>query len=162
MASTSDLRLDGESDVSRSSCHDCGAEYLLVKSFVLDGSGPYAVAFSALHSHGDPEAWIDVIFGAFEGDAADDVRTTFGCRVGAVESSDEPAATAVPAAVPYADGPVFGHKLNREEALAHPRVADFWQVVDFLLVHESAVRHHIYGHRGGAAPQQRRPWWRRR
>ena len=105
---------------------------MLVKSFVLDNSGPYAIAFSALHWHGEAEAWIDVTFGAFEGDAADDYRTTFGCRVGRVEGSDEPAATAVQAAVPYSNGPVFGHKLSRDEALAHARVADFWRVVDFL------------------------------
>lgn len=155
-----DLRLDGESTVDRSTCPDCGADYLLVKSFLLDDSDPYAIAFSALHWHGDAEALIDVIFGAFEGDAADDDRTTFGCRVGPVEGSDEPAATAVEAAVPYSDGPVFGRKLNRYEALTHPRVTDFWRVVDFLLEHEHAVAHHIYGHRANGA-NARRKWWQR-
>lgn len=77
--------LDGESTVDRSTCSDCGAEYLLVKSFVLDETGPYAISFSALHWHGEPEAWLDVIFGSFEGEAVDDDRTTFGCRVGPVE-----------------------------------------------------------------------------
>lgn len=158
---TGDLRLDGESTIDRSTCPDCGADYLLVKSFVLDNAGPYAIAFSALHWHGEAEAWIDVIFGAFEGDAADDDRTTFGCRVGPVEGSDEPAATAVEAAVPYSDGPVFGRKLNRHEALTHSRVTDFWRVVDFLLEHEPAVAHHIYGHRANGA-NARRKWWQRR
>jgi hypothetical protein len=155
-----DLRLDGESAVERSTCSECGADYLLVKSFFLDEAGPYAISFSALHWHGEAEAWIDVIFGAFEGEAADDDRTTFGCRVGRVEGSDEPAATAVVAAVPYSDGPVFGHKLSRDEALAHPRIADFWRVVDFLLQHEPAVAHHVHDHLGGATRSRRR-WWRR-
>lgn len=156
-----DLRLDGESSVDRSTCPDCGAEYLLVKSFVLDKAGPYAIAFSALHWHGEAEAWIDVIFGTFEGDAADDDRTTFGCRVGRVEGSDEPAATAVEAAVPYSDGPVFGRKLSRDDALTHSRVADFWRVVDVVLEHEPAVTHHIYGHRANRV-SGRRKWWQRR
>lgn len=159
--STGDLRLVGESTVDRSTCPDCGADYLLVKSFVLDDSGPYAIAFSALHWHGEAEAWIDVIFGAFEGDAADDDRTTFGCRVGRVEGSDEPAATAVQAAAPYSNGPVFGRQLSRDEALAHPRVADFWRVVDFLLEHEPAVAHHIYGHRPDDTAGPPKRWWRR-
>lgn len=64
--SSGDLRLDGESTVDRSTCPDCGADYLLVKSFVLDDSGPYAIAFSALHWHGEAEAWIDVILGALK------------------------------------------------------------------------------------------------
>lgn len=152
----SDLTLDGESSVDSSTCPDCGADYLLVKSFVLDDSGPYAIAFSALHWHGEPEAWIDVIFGTFHGEAAGDDRTTFGCRVGRVEGSDEPAATAVQAAVPYSNGPVFGLKLSRDEALAHARVADFWRVVDFLLEHEPAVAHHIYGHRAKGRRRSRR------
>lgn len=159
--SARDLRLDGESTADPSTCLDCGADYLLIKSFVLDGSGPYAIAFSALHWHGEPEAWIDVIFGAFEGDVEDDDRTTFGCRVGRVEGSDEPAATAVQAAVPYSNGPVFGHKLSRDEALAHDRVADFWRVVDFLLEHEPAVEHHVHGHQAGGAVVPLKRWWRR-
>jgi hypothetical protein len=140
------LWLDGESTIEPSTCNDCGAEYVLVKSSLLDEEGPYAIAFSALHDHDDLEAWIDVIFGAFEGDAVEDERVTFGCRVGPVQGSDEPAATAVQAAHPYDDGPTFGRKLSRAEALEHPRIRDFWQVVDFLLEHEPTINHHVYGH----------------
>ena len=93
------LWLDGESTIESSACHDCGAEYVLVKSFLLAEHGPHAIAFSALHEHHDPEAWIDVIFGSFESEAAQDERVTFGCRVGPVEGSDQPAATAVRAAI---------------------------------------------------------------
>jgi hypothetical protein len=140
------LFLDGDSSVQQQTCSDCGAEYLLVKSFVLDEQGPAAIAFAALHHHGVPEAWMDVVYGSFNGDAADDDRYTFGCRVGPVEGSPEPAATAVDAAVPYRDSATFGHKLTRDEALAHPRVSDFWGVVDFLLVTDPAINHHVYGH----------------
>lgn len=143
------LFLDGESTIQQDTCHDCGAQYTLVKSFVLDEVGPHAIGFSALHVHdGAFEAWIDVIFGRFEGDAESDNRTTFGCRVGPVDNSPDPAATAVQAAIPYAESASFGHKLNREEALAHPRIGDFWDVVDFLLEHEPAVNHHVYAHPG--------------
>lgn len=140
------LWLDGESTINESTCHDCGAEFLLVKTFVLDAEGPHAIAFTALHYHDAFEAWMDVIFGSFEGDASQDDRITFGCRVGPVDGSQEPAATAVQAAAPYQDSPVFGHKLSRDEALAHPRLPDFWRVVDFLLEDEPAVNHHVYAH----------------
>jgi hypothetical protein len=139
------LFLDGDASVERKKCSDCGAEYLLVKSFVLDAEGPAAIAFAALHHHGVAEAWMDVIFGCFEGDVTDD-RYTFGCRVGPVDGSPEPAATAVNAAVPYEDSATFGHKLARDEALAHPRVRDFWDVVDYLLVTDPTINHHVYGH----------------
>lgn len=154
------LWLDGESTIDRSTCHDCGAEFLLVKSFVLDEEGPHAIAFTALHHHEDFEAWMDVIFGSFEGDASQDKRITFGCRVGHVEGSQEPAATAVQAAIPYQGSPSFGHKLSRDEALAHPRLPDFWGVVDFLLENEPAISHHVYAHL--RPPESKRPWWRRK
>ncbi|MGY2873579.1 hypothetical protein ACVW00_000769 [Marmoricola sp. URHA0025 HA25] len=139
------LWLDGESTIDRSTCDDCGAEYLLVKSFVLDADGPCAIAMTALHHHGGFEAWMDVILGSFEGDGQDE-RVTFGCRVGPVEGSREPAASLVQAAVPYGDTPTFGHKLSRDEALGHRRLPDFWHVVDFLLENEPAIDHHVHGH----------------
>jgi hypothetical protein len=110
-----------------------------------------------LHNHGVDEAWIDVIFGSFEDQARKDERVTFGCRVGPVRGSEEPAATAVQAAIPYGDTPTFGHKLSRDEALAHPRLPDFWQVVDFLLEREPAINHHLYGHI--ESPEPKRRWW---
>lgn len=147
-----DLWLDGGSRIEEHACDDCGAAYLLVRSFVLDAVGPHAFALTALHDHGGPEAWMDVAFGSFDGGASREERTTFGCRVGQVVGSDEPAATAVAAALPYPDSPTLGRKLSREEALAHPRIADFWAVVDLVLVHEPSVNHHLYGH-GGPARQ---------
>lgn len=153
------LWLDGESTVESSTCNDFGAEYVLVKSFVLDEQVPYAIAFSALHDHGDLEAWIDVIFGSVEGEDAHDERVTFGCRVGPVQGSAQPAATAVEAAQPYDDSPTFGHKLSRAGALEHPRIQDFWRVVDFLL-EEPTINHHVYAHLAERPPGPR--WWRRR
>ncbi|MGQ2911681.1 hypothetical protein [Aeromicrobium sp.] len=155
------LWLDGESTVQGATCPDCGTDYVLVKSFVVDEAGPHAIGVVSLHHHGTPEAWIDVIFGTF--DEGDDVpRLTFGCRVGPVEGSDDPAATAVQAAVAFPDSKTFGHKLSRDEALTHERLPDFWSVVDFLLEHEPHVSHHVYGHRGPVRPRSRRRWFRRR
>jgi len=143
-----DLFLDGESDVRTSRCLDCGRDYTVVDSFVLDQDGPYAIAKTALHHHDGFEAWMDVIFGSFSDDPAEvDDRVTFGCRVGPVAGSSEPAATAVQAGAAYEDSPSFGVKLSRERALSHDRVADFWSVVDFLLEAEPTINHHVYGHR---------------
>jgi hypothetical protein len=141
------LFLEGDSTVQQERCGDCGQDYVLVKSFIRDSVGPHAVSFSALHIHDRAhEAWIDVVFGSFEGPAEREQRVTFGCRVGPVVNSPEPAATAVQAATPYADSATFGRKLGREEALAHSRLGDFWDVVDFVLAEEPTVNHHVYAH----------------
>jgi hypothetical protein len=139
------LAFDGDPDVKARLCSHCNREYTLITCFVLKRGEAHCIARTALHDHEGREAWMDVIFGTF-GEAAVQDRTTFGCRVGPVLGSAEPAATAVDAAAPYDDGPVWGHKLTRAEALAHPRLPEFWEVVDFLLTTERTIEHHVYHH----------------
>lgn len=139
------LTLDGESHVRQQACDHCGAEYSLVTTYVLDGGTALAVSKTALHHHEGAEAWLDVVFGSWHDDAATD-HVTFGCRVGPVIGSPDPAATAVDAAAPYGDSAFWGRKLSRSEALAHPQIQQFWTVVDFLLVNEPSIAHHVYHH----------------
>ena len=115
-----------------------------MKGFLNRNDVAAAVYFAALHDHGgDREAWIDVILGTFgSGDSTDHV--TFGCRVGPVPGQDEPAAWLVLGAIPYGDSPIWGEKLARDEALRHPWLSQFWEVVDFVLVQDPDVNRHIY------------------
>ena len=117
---------------------------MLVKGFVYRDDVPYAIYFAACHAHGHiREAWIDLVLGTFgEDDWSDHV--TFGVRVGPVEGQVEPAATLVQAAIPYGDAPIFGTKLSREEGLAHPRLEECWEVIDFVLLEDATVNQHVY------------------
>ena len=138
------LRLDLERDVSKRHCDSCGREFILVKGFVYRSDVPRAVYFVACHLHdGEREAWIDLILGTFgEDDASDHV--TFGARVGPVSGQLEPAATLVDAAIPYGASSIFGQKLTRDEALAHPLLPTCWEVVDFILFNDETVHAHVY------------------
>ena len=138
------LTFDTERSVEPKECAACGRGYVLAKGFIYADDEPHAVYFAALHNHGVPEAWIDVILGTF-GSADYSDHVTFGCRVGPIEGQTEPAASAVPAAGPYGAAPIFGRKLSRDEALAHPSLPTFWTVVDFVLVKDPDVRRHVYG-----------------
>lgn len=140
------LAFDEPPTIQEEDCSQCGRHYPLVKSFITRDGVAYAVSFCALHVHDDVhEAWIDVILGTFADDLADD-HVTFGCRVGPVAGQSEPAASVVHAAQPYGQAPIWGNKLNRDEALAHARLSDFWAVVDFVLLADQVVHHHVYGH----------------
>jgi len=140
------LSFDEAPLVAEKDCPGCSRHYPLVRAFIKRGDVAHAVSFAALHTHdGVREAWIDVILGTFGDDAATD-HLTFGCRVGPVVGEDEPAATAVDAAQPYGDGSIWGRKLKREEALRHHRVPEFWDVVDYVLLADPVVHHHVYGH----------------
>ncbi len=125
-------------------CGSCARRYTVVKALVRRDGDAYAVAHASLHVHGSPETWINVALGSFS-EERDDDRVTFGCVVGVFEGRDEPSAGLVRAAQEYGDTPLWGRKLTRDEALAHPRLPEFWEVVDFLLVHEPAVHQHVYG-----------------
>ncbi|MFC8239122.1 hypothetical protein, partial [Streptomyces sp. NPDC057284] len=70
---------------------------------------------------------------------------SFACRVGPVAGQNTPASTLVTAGLAHPDGPLFGTKLDREAALQHPRLSEFWKVSDFILEHDPLVRGHIYG-----------------
>jgi hypothetical protein len=88
--------------------------------------------------------WIDVILGTLGGDTIDD-HVTFGCRVGPVADSPEPAPTLVQACLDGSGAKIHGVLLPREDGLAHPRLPEFWAVVDFVLTNDPTLNAHLYG-----------------
>jgi hypothetical protein len=129
-------------------CDCCGQPSRRTWSMVTRDGEPYALFFAACYDHGqERESWIDVVFGTWGQGTDHHDHLTFGCRFGPVAGSDLPAATAVDAAFVAPDNALFGRKLSRADALAHPRIADFWQVVDFVVETDPLVHPHHYGHR---------------
>ena len=46
-------------------------------------------------------------------------------------------------AQPFDDKPFFGWKLTRDEALVHPRLEEFWAVVDFPILSQLDIHDHV-------------------
>lgn len=46
----------------------------------------------------------------------------------------------------FSDGPLFGTKLDRAAALDSPLLPQFWQMVDFLLLHDPVVAPFVGSH----------------
>ncbi|SBT43577.1 hypothetical protein GA0070611_2372 [Micromonospora auratinigra] len=109
-----------------------------------DGTALAVYFASCYHHHGIHEVWIDAILGSWGQDRFDD-HLTFGCRVGPVDDSPMPAATLVNGGEVAGDSPIFGRKLSREDGLRHPRLPEFWQVVDLILEQDDLVHRHLYG-----------------
>jgi hypothetical protein len=141
---SSHFTFDGEPIRQDEECAECGRSYRLIKTFILLDSHAYAIAYTALHRHSTiHEAWIDVILGHFGENTSDD-HITFGCRVGPIEGQNEPAASLVTAAIPYGASSIWGQKLTREQAIQHPRLKEFWEVVDHLLLSDPEIHAHVY------------------
>jgi hypothetical protein len=139
------LSLEREPVVKSLQCDRCGRAYSQVTLFVYRDGDAFAICYATLHGHdGTEETWFDVILGPLDQDEHPD-RVTFGCRVGLVPGQEEPGATLTAGGVPFSNRPLFGRKLSREDALAHPLLADFWEVVDLVLATDPTVREHVFG-----------------
>jgi hypothetical protein len=136
---------EGSRQVREFVCQCCDAQADRTWANIYEGDTALAVYFASCYHHdGVHEAWIDAILGTWGQDRFDD-HITFGCRVGTVAGSPAPAATLVNGGEVAGDSPIFGRKLTREEGLTHPRIAEFWQVVDVILERDDLVRRHVYG-----------------
>lgn len=112
-----------------------------VTGFLLRDGDAYAIYFASCYHHDGHEVWIDAVFAAtWDEDVAD--RYTFGCRVGAIDGG-EVAATMVDAAAVRDDSAMFGHRLSRDEGLAHAQRDEFWELVDHVLVNDPDVAAHM-------------------
>ncbi|MGW7172704.1 hypothetical protein [Streptomyces xanthophaeus] len=130
-------------------CDCCDAPIERAWDYIYADGSPYADYFANCYHHTDRDhdAWIDVIFGTW-GVSSDEWNdhVAFACRVGPVVGQSTPASTLVTAGLANPDGPLFGLKLDREAALQHPKLSEFWKVSDFILENDPLVRGHVYGH----------------
>jgi len=130
-------------------CDHCHEPMTRITGFIHQGGDAHAIYFATCYHHDGHEVWIDAVFSPTWADQVDD-RVTFGCRVGTFAGQAEPAAALVAAASAYGNSALFGRKLTRDEALAHPSIAQFWDVVDHVLTHDDVVRSHMDGPVGAA------------
>lgn len=136
--------IEADPTVSEHICDHCAEPFRRSQGFVFRGDDAHAMYLASCYHHAGHEVFIDAVFSPTWDEDKDD-NVTLGCRVGPVVGQRDPAASIVAGATAFADAAVFGQKLTREEALAHPFLSDFWEVVDHILVHDPLVREHLYG-----------------
>jgi hypothetical protein len=134
----SELRIS-ERTVRPEDCPRCGAAFGHVTGCVHDDQGAHAAYFAACHRHAEPEAQINVVLGTWgTADAVDHVATSCLLRAGGAMIVDATVATDT-------DDPIIGHKLDRDEALAHPSLEAFWRVIDLLATGDPTIARHLDG-----------------
>lgn len=139
------LTVDDERQVRSETCRDCGRNYQRIVGFVYRDGDAHAIFRAELHGHDDDrEAWIDVTLDSDWEDPSEAGRVTIGWRVGRFGNNAEPAASLVQSGVAYPDATTFGQRLSRDQALQHPNLGDFWEVVGFLLTNDPDLVHHVY------------------
>lgn len=136
------LAFDGEPTIEQRQCPQCGRPHESAIGFVTRDGDAYAVYFVDWYPH-ESEAYVDVILGTWE-EPDYPRQVTFGCRLGHVAEQEAPAASLVTGGAMRSDHPMFGSKLPRDAALGHPRLGEFWAVVDWLVLNDRTLHDHVY------------------
>ena len=137
------LVIEADPTVTEHSCGHCSQPFQRVKGFIYRAGNAHAVYIASCYHHDGHEVFIDAVFSPTWDDDLDD-HITFGCRVGPIAGRPDPAASLTDGAAAFTGASFFGQKLSRTEALASPLLADFWALVDHVLVHDPVVRDHVY------------------
>ena len=136
------LAFDGTPVRDHCRCDVCGEEHEADRGLVLRDGAAYAAYWASWYPHED-EAWVDAVLGSWtEPDFPDNV--TFGCRIGRIEGQSEPACSLVTGAAIRGDEALFGRKLDRDAALAHPWLPAFWELIDWLIENDALLHEHIF------------------
>jgi hypothetical protein len=133
------LAFDGRT-VRTKSCSSCGEDFEHVTGYLKDQDGAYAVYFAACHGHPGHEAQIDVVLGTWGTDQPANDHVTFSCRLRPEGASADDATLAT-----TSDSRALGERLTRADALRHPKVDDFWTVIDFLAASDPTIKESVYG-----------------
>jgi len=133
---------DGDPERRHRLCDVCREEHETDTGFVLRDGDAYAVYWASWYPH-ENEAWLDVVVGSWEEPKYRD-NVTFGCRIGYIEGQDAPACSLVEGGKVLGDAAIFGQKLTRDEALAHPWLDRFWELVDWLIGNDPILHEHVF------------------
>ena len=118
-------------DIRKIRCPQCRSKYLRITDYIHKSDEPFCIARIECHRHDEGEdIYISVIFGDWDDERAFADHVTFTCRFGFVEGHEERVCSLIQN---ESDETVLGRRLTREEALQHPLINTFWEVIDFIL-----------------------------
>jgi hypothetical protein len=137
-----------EREVSHHRCDCCQAPVEQVRNRVRRDGTVIALFFADCFHHRPgvrPEVVVDVVLGTRDRlDHPDHV--TFAARFREVDQSSlHPAFQLVPPVHGRSGAPVDGRVPQPDEAGVHPRFPEFLEVVEFVVLHDTAITLHLYG-----------------
>jgi hypothetical protein len=129
----------------RSRCDCCGGVTISLTRFVYEDGDAYAIYYARFGEQHEPrvvEAVVSV--GEWGEDAGPWDRVAFPLRLRAGESEYQ--VTVVDAEEsPWQGVDLLGRMLDREEALAHERLAEIFHITDHMVVDDEAIREYLDG-----------------
>jgi hypothetical protein len=126
-----------------SSCDCCGGQTTRLTRFVYQDGDAYAVYY-ALFSDNHPERYVSLIvsIGEWANDAPPSGRIAVPLRLWATEDDFNVTMTDA-AESPWRDVELLGRILDREEALAHPRIKEVFHITDHIVAEDMPVKEYL-------------------
>ena len=134
------LRLETADENNATQCACCGARSRSVHGFVYRDDDAYAVYYAGW-SDGHPGRGVSIAIAVgewSEGSSSAD-RTSVGIRAKPTRNSVEFTVLS-PNESPWGDTPLFGKMMERERALAHPKLKEVLHVVEHVVRGDARVR----------------------
>ncbi len=130
---------------NRSRCDCCGGVTVSLTRFVFEDGDAHAIYYARFGEQHEPRVVEAVVSVGEWGEGAGPWdRVAFPLRLRAVETEYQ--VTVVNAAEsPWQGVALLGRMLDREEALAHERLAAVFHVADHMVVDDQAIREHLNG-----------------
>lgn len=115
-------------------CGHCGKVSHTIRGFVSDARGPYGVYFAGYtEKHDDGIGTLVISLGNWSEGATPNDRQAVLLRV---RGRNMEMMVGDPDDSPWTDIDVLGRILNREEALKHPRIEDYYHVADHIVAED--------------------------
>ncbi len=138
-----ELSFSPDKKTKRYRCKLCGSKYLQMQRLVLDRGKPFAYNLIEAHKHDQgPEVYFITIVGN-DLDKENNDNVTFMCRYGHIEDLNKYACSLVDVPETFQNH-YAGKKLTRSEGLKHPRINEFWHVIDFMLENDLDIHDFLH------------------
>ena len=134
---------DGDPTRRQGPCGDCDELHDKSAGFVLRDGDATAVYYASWSPH-DSEAHVEMVLGSWDDEAGYPDHVTFGCRLGAATGDGAPQRSLVPGGTTLGDKVVFGQKLTRDQALAHPWMTLHDDLIGWLIDHDPMLHERLH------------------
>ncbi|MEP6669880.1 MAG: hypothetical protein ABJF10_12050 [Chthoniobacter sp.] len=124
-------------------CECCGGLTTRLTRFVYRDDDAYAVYYALFTDH-PPHSHISVLvsIGEWADDAPPSGRRAFHLRIG-TDADNFNVTVRDAAESPWGEVPLFGRTLNRDEALAHPRLKEVFHISDHIVTQDTPIVGHL-------------------
>jgi hypothetical protein len=139
------LTIEFEPPEESEPCECCGGRTTSLTRFVHSDGNAFAVYYARFSdNHSDRVVLATVSIGEWGEGSTPDQRCAFALRIwpGAEQHN---VAVLDASESPWRDEPFIGRTLDRDEALAHPRLQDVFHITDHMVLEDAPLREYLAG-----------------